>query len=513
MKLSTLKKKAFTLIELIIVIACISILSVVAVPKYQNIKKEVQLSGANKNKELLDSIVNAKYKRYISKGLNYSDSVAKVYSEISTEIDFTTMQNPLDKTKKGVGIIYGDRYDGTNKAAYIFTRVPDITSMPEGTIYTVVMQSGIESNYVGNTGIATINLVNDSIQLGSDSTYFLRQNGYLYSGGYNSYGQLAKGYMGTQVPSPSPSFDPLGKVNIKGKIKKISVGYFHIAYLLEDGSVYTVGANMYGQLGTGTTINASTPIKVNLTDVVNIETGAMTTFFIKKDGTVYGCGLNAKYQLGLDDTVDRLSPTKLTINDVNKVFAGYDTTFILKTDGTLYATGNGENGQQLNSMPITNKFFIKVNISNVVQVSPARDTTIVLKSDGTVVGAGKNMYSELGNNSTSRCISIITLGITDVKQIEGRDNNFFFVKNDNTLYGVGNNISYQLGLGNSNTPIKTITKINLSSVESISGRWGKAIALTTSGDMYAIAGGKNTGIGAINVDIVTIPTKLNINFN
>lgn len=55
-------------------------------------------------------------------------------------------------------------------------------------------------------------------------------------------------------------------------VKSVSLGYFHSAAITEDGILYTWGYNGYGQLGNGTTIDSSTPIKIMDIGQTTVET-------------------------------------------------------------------------------------------------------------------------------------------------------------------------------------------------------------------------------------------------
>jgi autotransporter-associated beta strand protein len=60
-------------------------------------------------------------------------------------------------------------------------------------------------------------------------------------------------------------------------------------FLKSDGSVWACGANGYGQLGDGTTIDKAIPVQI-MNGVSAIGGGYYHSFFLKSDGSVWACG-------------------------------------------------------------------------------------------------------------------------------------------------------------------------------------------------------------------------------
>ena len=76
--------------------------------------------------------------------------------------------------------------------------------------------------------------------------------------GYNGYGQLCNGTT-TGGSTASGAASPLD-TGVIG----VSAGTFHSMALTSNGTVYTCGRNNFGQLGSGTTTDSSTPVAITL---------------------------------------------------------------------------------------------------------------------------------------------------------------------------------------------------------------------------------------------------------
>jgi len=73
-------------------------------------------------------------------------------------------------------------------------------------------------------------------------------------------------------------------------------GADHSIFLESDGSLWTMGANQYGQLGDGSFNNTNLPQFI--TSGVRAISGNSHTLFVKTNGSLWGMGWNYQGQLG-----------------------------------------------------------------------------------------------------------------------------------------------------------------------------------------------------------------------
>ena len=300
----------------------------------------------------------------------------------------------------------------------------------------------------------TTNINNDvkEVSCGYYRTFILKNDGSIWSCGNNDRGQLGLGDATTRTTFTQVT------TNINNDVKLIACGDYHTFIIKNDGSVWSCGYNQYGQLGLGDVGNKSTFTQVTTNinnDVKQISCGEYHTFILKNDGSVWSCGYNTWGQLGLNDTTYRNTFTKVTTNinnDVKQIACGYNYTFILKNDGSVWSCGYNEYGQLgLNNTTNRTTFTqVTTNINNVVkQISCGNAHTFILKNDGSVWSCGYNDQGQLGLNDTTNRTTFtqVTTNINnDVKQISCGYHTFI-LKNDGSVWGCGYNNYGQLGLG------------------------------------------------------------------
>ena len=198
----------------------------------------------------------------------------------------------------------------------------------------VVIQSFDESE-------CSINVTVKQVAAGSFHTVFLMNDGTVKAVGRNSYGQLGDG-------TTTQRTTPVSVIGINGTVKQISAGYGYTVFLMEDGTVKTVGSNSYGQLGDGTKTQRTTPVSViGLNGTVKqISAGSYHTVFLMEDETVKAVGRNSDGQSGDGTTTQRSTPVSVTgLNGtVKQILAGSYHTVFLMNDGTAKAVGRNSYG-------------------------------------------------------------------------------------------------------------------------------------------------------------------------
>ena len=150
----------------------------------------------------------------------------------------------------------------------------------------------------------------------------VRNDGTVWAWGNNGLGQLGDGTT-TQRLTPiqvsgltgisavaAGGEKPIVRVCLGCPIISIG-GPFSVA-LRNDGTVWTWGANRFGQLGDGTTTQRLTPVQVSgLTGVTAIAAGFAHVLALRSDGTVWAWGNNDFGQLGDGTITTRHTPVQV----------------------------------------------------------------------------------------------------------------------------------------------------------------------------------------------------------
>ena len=314
----------------------------------------------------------------------------------------------------------------------------------------------------------TTNINNDvkEIICGNAHTFILKNDGSIWGCGFNANGRL-----GLNDTTNRSTFTQV-TTNIDNDVKQIACGAYYTFILKNDGSLWSCGRNDYGQLGLGdnTDRKTFTQVTTNINnDVKEVICGYYHTFILKNDGSVWSCGYNIHGQLGLNDYTDRTTFTQVTTNinnDVKQIVCGDSHNFILKNDGSVWSCGNNNNGQLGLGSYNSHITFTQVttNINNdVKQIVCGQYHIFIIKNDGSVWSCGLNNKGQLGlgDNTSHSTFTQVTLNINNnVKQIACGGNHTFILKNDGSIWSCGLNDKGQLGLGAYDTDRNTFTNTN-----------------------------------------------------
>lgn len=187
----------------------------------------------------------------------------------------------------------------------------------------------------------------------------------------------------------------------------------HTCMILTDNSLWCLGANECGQLGTGDFVSAyGFPITAIGSGLRSVGVGATHTCAAKTDGTFWcwGCSDSGAVGIGPATKPEPLPVLVETLTDVQVVSAGAgchkscnDYTCALKTDGTLWCWGNNAAGQlgigsnQDASTPTP----VVVLGSDVKGFATGSNHACALTKHGSIWCWGANGSGQLGIGSTS----------------------------------------------------------------------------------------------------------------
>ncbi|MDQ8198680.1 PKD domain-containing protein [Pelagicoccus enzymogenes] len=119
----------------------------------------------------------------------------------------------------------------------------------------------------------------------------------------------------------------------------------HIVYLKEDGSVWTTGYNREGQLGTGDqNRKVDQAQKIVDTGAASVEAGSNNTYVTMNDGTIWGTGYGLiSPQTFRSENAYELQP--IFTSRVQKISASNNLLAVLLKDGSVWVGGRNDYGQ------------------------------------------------------------------------------------------------------------------------------------------------------------------------
>lgn len=197
-----------------------------------------------------------------------------------------------------------------------------------------------------------------SVATGQDHSLALRSDGTVWAWGNNKWGDLGNGDANTASSAvPVEVLGPGGTGNLSG-IVAIAGGDNYSMALKADGTVWAWGKNTEGELGIGTSDgnNHLSPTEVLgpggvgfLGGVTAIAGGTFHSSAVRSDGTAWTWGADNWGELGNGDSVQQLeqnAPVQVVgpggagfLSGVTAISGGYGYGTALKSDGTVWAWG------------------------------------------------------------------------------------------------------------------------------------------------------------------------------
>lgn len=266
------------------------------------------------------------------------------------------------------------------------------------------------------------------VSAGLDHSLLLAADGDVFSFGSNMVGQTG---LGITSNFPSLTATPIDESNLGGrKITQVAAGNVFSLLLAEDGTVFSFGLNMNGQLGRGSTssVNASIAMPIDASNlggrkITQVAAGGQHGLLLADDGSVFSFGDNRYGQGGLGMTSELIYPTvtptpivasNLGGRAIRQVAAGGAHSLLLADDGSVFSFGwNPDGATGLGTSGGLTLVATPIDSSNlggraITQVATNEDHSLLLADDGTVFGFGSNAYGQTGLGTSSGLTLVAT---------------------------------------------------------------------------------------------------------
>jgi len=302
------------------------------------------------------------------------------------------------------------------------------------------------------------------VSAGYTHSFGIRADGTLYSWGANNQGRLGQNTAAT-VSTSSPVLVAGGFTNWI----QASAGFSHSLGIRANGELYSWGNNGQGELGQNiaTAVSRSSPVLVagGFVDWKQISAGANLSLGVRANGTLYSWGSNLAGQLGqnIATTVSRSSPVLVAGGFTNwiQASAGGVHSLGLRATGQLYAWGANGSGRvgDNTGIPKSSPVLVAGGFTDWIQASAGYTHNLGIRANGTLYAWGGNAVGQLGQNTAAdggRSSPVLVVGgFTDwiSASVSSTDTiitpHSLGVRSNGTLYAWGDNGSGRLGVNDS----------------------------------------------------------------
>lgn len=245
--------------------------------------------------------------------------------------------------------------------------------------------------------------------------YIVKDDGTLWDWGCDGNLAILGSCSGGPNTNPTQSFSDMGS-----GWKQVSSSGLNSAAIKNDGTLWTWGDNLYGQLGDDSEEARSSPVQTAAggSNWAQVSCSKWNIAAVKTDGTLWIWGSNyagvlANGESYLEDRYDRSSPVQTICggNNWSQVSVGQCNGAAVKTDGTLWTWGFDLGqlgiGEFVSSAPLTSPVQTSLGGTDWESVSVGGGnalgnglvTMAAVKTDGTLWLWGSNFNGAIGDGT------------------------------------------------------------------------------------------------------------------
>ena len=327
----------------------------------------------------------------------------------------------------------------------------------------------------------------------------IKEDGSLWTAGANTYGQLGNGTDGLGEGDDSgTSADSTEFIKVLDNVKAVYAGYLSTFAIDGGDTLWVWGWNEGGQLGISDQENKNKPVSL-MDKVAMAAPGDYHSAVVTLDGELFTFGWNQQGQLGTGNTENIYAPQQV-LSDVRTAAVGLEHTLAVKNDDTLWACGDNSYGQLCDGTTDASSEFIQV-MDHVQSVAATAFGTLVLKTDGSLWACGFNADAALGSGSYEDVPEPVEI-LKSVQQVSASREFAAAVGKDGTLYAWGKNAYHQYGGETSSSPLEIAKNVDLVSTG------GGHLLFLQDGTVYAMGNNERGQFGIGTTDDSATPLNL-----
>lgn len=264
------------------------------------------------------------------------------------------------------------------------------------------------------------------------------------------------GFQLQSVPFPPPA----------PPVTQISAGFGHSLFLKSDGSLWVMGDNVVGELGTGPDSTfAIVPQQIVAGNVTTISAGSVHSLFRKSDGSLWVMGDNQYGQLGDGTFSNQFFPEQIVGGQVSVIAAGGVEQFEQSLfgefhepsgPGSLWTMGDNQSGELGDGTTVSTntpqEILVTPPLGNaaVSAVAAGDFHSLYIRPGGSLWAMGQNSSGQLGDGTTTDQHVPEEIVASNVVAISAGAGFSLFIKSDGSLWAMGYNPNGQLGNGTTN---------------------------------------------------------------